>query len=86
MVRHREVHILDFIKAHEGNQNFLSGDPTKIHWAKFDMIGKFIKYINQYQVQCKNAAEYNFAERPDIRKLMEHPVMDSDVRVALSYR
>jgi hypothetical protein len=81
----REVHMSDLIRAHEGNADSHPDHPNKIHWGKFNMIGKFVNSTTQCQVQCRNAPEYNFPERPYIRKLMEHPVMDSEVCVVLGH-
>lgn len=72
----------DLIRAHEGNADSNPDYPNKIHWGKFNMMGKFISSTTQCQDQCRNAVEYNFPERPHIRKLMEHPVMTSEVRVS----
>jgi hypothetical protein len=75
-----EVHISDLIRAHEGNADSHPDHPNKIHWGKFNMIGKFVNSTTQCQVQCTNAPEYDFPERPYIRKLMEHPVMNSEMQ------
>lgn len=78
--RSREVHVSDLIRAHEGNPDSHPTDPTKIHWAKFNMIGKFIHTTTQYQQQCRSSEDYLFPERPEIRDLlMRECVMDPDV-------
>ncbi|KAG6911950.1 hypothetical protein DXG01_000198 [Tephrocybe rancida] len=71
-----EVHMSDLIKAHEGNGDFHSSDPNKIHWGKFNMMGKFISSTVQCQAQCKTAADYSFTERAHIRELLGRPVMN----------
>ncbi|KNZ79563.1 Ras guanine nucleotide exchange factor P [Termitomyces sp. J132] len=70
-----EVHMSDLIKAHEGNGDFHSSDHTKIHWGKFNMMGKFISSTAQCQAQCRTAADYNFTERTHIKELLLKPVM-----------
>lgn len=70
----------DLIRAHEGNPDSHPTDPTKIHWAKFNMIGKFIHTTTQYQQQCRSSDDYLFPERPEIRDLlMRECVMDPEV-------
>lgn len=76
----REVHLLDLIRAHEGNQDYNATDPNLIHWAKYNMIGKFIAGTMQSQDQCRNSGEYHFVERPHIRDLLlKECVMDLEV-------
>ncbi|KAG6879284.1 hypothetical protein C0992_003888 [Termitomyces sp. T32_za158] len=70
-----EVHMSDLIKAHEGNGDLNSSDATKIHWGKFNMMGRFISSTAQCQAQCRTGADYNFAERNHIRELLLKPVM-----------
>jgi len=65
-----EVHLLDLIRAHEGNHDYNANDPSKIHWAKYNMIGKFIAGTMQSQEQCRTSGEYSFIERPHIRDLL----------------
>lgn len=55
---HREVHMSDLIKAHEGNNESNSQHPGKIHWGKFNMMGKFISSTTQCQTRCKQSTEY----------------------------
>lgn len=82
----REVHISDLIRAHEGNPDNHPTDPTKIHWAKFNMIGKFIHTTTIYQTQCRTSEDYAFPERPNIRDLlMKECVMDPEVSLPCSF-
>lgn len=55
---HREVHMSDLIKAHEGNNESNSQHPGKIHWGKFNMMGKFISSTTQCQTRCRLSTEY----------------------------
>ncbi|KAJ3928633.1 MAG: ras guanine nucleotide exchange factor domain-containing protein [Lentinula lateritia] len=64
-----EVHMSDLIRAHEANDDVKSGDPTKIHWGKFNMMGRFITSTTQCQAQCRSATDYNFPERQHIGNL-----------------
>jgi len=76
-----EVHLLDLIRAHEGNQDYNSTDPNLIHWAKYNMIGKFIAGTMQSQDQCRNSGEYHFVEQPHIRDLLlKECVMDLEMQ------
>jgi len=64
-----EVHMSDLIKAHEGNQESHPDHPGKIHWGKFNMMGKFINSTTQCQVRCKTSAEYrNLANNESVLK------------------
>jgi hypothetical protein len=60
----------DLIRAHEANDDFKSGDPTKIHWGKFNMIGRFVTSTTQCQAQCRATTDYNFPERQHISNLL----------------
>lgn len=65
-----EVHISDLIRAHEGNPDFSPTEPNKIHWGKFNMLGRFIQTTMQCQIQCQTTSDYNFPERHKIRDLV----------------
>lgn len=69
----REVHMSDLIRAHEGNKENNSDHPGKIHWGKFNMIGKFVSSTTQCQVQCRNSSDYNFIPREHIRRWIAQP-------------
>jgi len=76
-----EVHMSDLIKAHEGNGDINEADPTKIHWGKFNMMGRFITNILQCQAQCRNSNDYDFPERPNIAELfIRRPVMSIEMQ------
>jgi hypothetical protein len=78
-----EVHIIDLIKSHEGNPDVSPVDPTKIHWAKWNMIAKFIDTVTAYQHRCRTLGEYNFQENQSISELWEkHYLMDEDVCIS----
>ncbi|KAG5635097.1 hypothetical protein H0H81_012453 [Sphagnurus paluster] len=74
-----EVHMSDLIRAHEGNGDFNSSDPTKIHWGKFNMMGRFISSTAQCQSRCRTVTDYKFEPRPNIKELLERPVMNDQV-------
>ncbi|THV04927.1 ras GEF [Dendrothele bispora CBS 962.96] len=65
-----EVHMSDLIRAHEANDDFQSSDRTKIHWAKFNMMGRFITSTTQCQAQCRSTTDYDFIERKYISNLI----------------
>ncbi|KAG6842636.1 hypothetical protein C0991_000163, partial [Blastosporella zonata] len=75
-----EVHMSDLIKAHEGNGEFHTSDASKIHWGKFNMMGKFISGTAQCQAQCRTAADYNFTERRHISELLQRNVMNDQMQ------
>ena len=76
----REIHTSDLIRADVGNKDFQDDDPTKIHWEKFNMIGRFIDSISQCQNSCReiNSREdmaqenkgYTDQEDPKVRDLL----------------
>lgn len=73
----------DLIRAHEGNPDFHDDDPEKIHWAKFNMMGRFIDVVTQCQRVCRESGAFNFPDRPPVWNLLmfkeqEH-LMDEDV-------
>lgn len=73
----------DLFRAHEGNSDVKEEDSSKIHWAKFDMIGKFVHSTAEYQMQCRISGDYNFRENPNVGELLRTPPMDEDVRISL---
>lgn len=83
----REIHLSDLIRAHEGNTDYHDDDPTKIHWAKFNMMAKFIDVIAQCQEGCHTTKEpaYSRPERytPPEYLLFDKSelIMDVDVSV-----
>ncbi len=80
---HREIHLSDLIRAHEGNPDFHDEDPNKIHWAKFNMMGRFIDAITQCQAGCRETGSFDFEPRTLVRQqlLLDHPqyLMDEEV-------
>lgn len=70
----------DLIRANEGNDDINEADPTKIHWGKFNMMGRFVDTTTQCQVQCRNSSDYDFLERPVVAELLtRRPVMNLEV-------
>ncbi|KAJ7225494.1 ras guanine nucleotide exchange factor domain-containing protein [Mycena pura] len=65
-----EVHLSDLIRAHEANEDVNPSDPTKIHWGKFNMMGRFISSTTQCQAQCRAVSDYNFPSRPQIADML----------------
>ncbi|RPD82566.1 ras GEF [Lentinus tigrinus ALCF2SS1-7] len=86
-----EIHLSDLIRAHEGNPDYHDDDPTKIHWAKFNMMARFIDTIVQCQKGCRESSEYDrFPDRVEVRRLFlihqEDMLMDYEMqrsRIAL---
>lgn len=78
-----EVHISDLIRAHEGNPDFSPSEPNKIHWGKFNMLGRFIQTTMQCQIQCQTTSDYNFLERHKIRDLVfSESIMSEGMQVS----
>ncbi|KAI0271372.1 ras guanine nucleotide exchange factor domain-containing protein [Gloeopeniophorella convolvens] len=78
-----EVHLSDLIRAHVGNGDFHADDPTKIHWAKFNMMGRFVHLIKHYQTRCRDADDDHLVEdRPDIIAVLSVTVMDSEMQLS----
>lgn len=75
----------DLIRAHEGNVDTNSEFPTKVHWGKYNMMGRFITTTRHCQAQCVNSTEYEFPERRAITELFfKRPVMTLEVGIILS--
>ncbi|KAL1670370.1 ras guanine nucleotide exchange factor domain-containing protein [Schizophyllum commune] len=72
-----EVHISDLIRANEGNPDYFQSDPSKIHWGKFNMMGRFVSQTTQYRTQCQSSADYNFPRREHIEQLLNTPFLMS---------
>ncbi|KAF5390357.1 hypothetical protein D9757_002906 [Collybiopsis confluens] len=76
-----EVHMSDLIRAHEANDDVKAGDSTKIHWGKFNMMGRFITSTTQCQAQCRATTDYDFPERAHIHLLLRTKyVMDVEMQ------
>lgn len=76
-----EVHMSDLIRANEGNDDINEADPSKIHWGKFNMMGRFVDTTSQCQVQCQNSSDYEFPERSAIAELLlRRPVMSIEMQ------
>ena len=79
-----EIHLSDLIRAHEGNSDYHDDDPNKIHWAKFNMMARFIDAITHCQRGCHESGEYEYPPRENICKLLlflnEDLLMDTEVR------
>jgi len=57
----REVHMSDLIRAHEGNAETNPDYPNKIHWGKFNMIGKL--FIAPPFVKCSAEVHKSITSR-----------------------
>ena len=76
----------DLIRAQEGNGDTNEAYPSKIHWAKFNMMGRFIASTLQCQAQCRNSNDYDFPKRMAIAELfVKIPVMSTEVCLSISY-
>ncbi|KAG1750012.1 ras guanine nucleotide exchange factor domain-containing protein [Suillus paluster] len=78
-----EVHMSDLIRAHEGNPNLHPDDPTKIHWGKFNMFGRFIQTTTHCQIQCQTNPDYCLPARERILKVVFNEfVMSEDMQTS----
>ncbi|KZV77736.1 ras GEF [Peniophora sp. CONT] len=79
-----EVHVLDLIRAQEGNKDWNSDDASKVHWAKFSMMGRFILATAEQQARCRDLPDYAFRdgrEHAHVRSLlMRECLMDPDMQ------
>jgi hypothetical protein len=50
------VHSSDILKAHTNNVDTDASDPSKIHWAKWNLIAKFVFELVQLQDTSRAAA------------------------------
>ncbi|KAF7320321.1 Ras guanyl-nucleotide exchange factor [Mycena kentingensis (nom. inval.)] len=73
-----EVHMSDLIRAHEANDDINPSDPSKIHWGKFNMMGRFINSTTQCQAQCRAANDYNFPQKEHITDMLLSTSLMSD--------
>ncbi|KAJ6610889.1 ras guanine nucleotide exchange factor domain-containing protein [Mycena sp. CBHHK59/15] len=73
-----EVHMSDLIRAHEANDDVNPTDSNKIHWGKFNMMGRFINSTTQCQAQCRAANDYNFPLRQPIVDMLLSPFVMND--------
>lgn len=58
-----EVHASDILKAHEGNVNHDPNNPAKIHWAKWNMIARFIHELVQLQEKARRDRKPDFDDQ-----------------------
>ncbi|KAH9937673.1 ras guanine nucleotide exchange factor domain-containing protein [Fomitopsis serialis] len=58
-----EIHLSDLIRADEGNPDYQDDDPTKIHWAKFNMMARFVDVITQCQEGCRASEQFRDVEK-----------------------
>ena len=68
----------DLIRAHEANDDINPSDPTKIHWGKFNMMGRFINSTTQCQAQCRAVNDYAFPQRGNITEMLVAQCLMSD--------
>ena len=82
----REVHLSDLIRAHVGNGDFHPEDPSKIHWAKFNMMGRFVHLVKKYQVRCRDEEDgYLYEERPELQGILNVTIMHNEVSLYILY-
>jgi hypothetical protein len=74
------------VKTDGGNSDSHPDDPDKIHWGKYDVMGKIIAMLSQCQATCRETEKYNFPHRLHIWSLVVgNTVMDHQVwRLPLS--
>ncbi|KAH8988952.1 ras GEF, partial [Lactarius akahatsu] len=78
-----EVHLSDLIRAHVGNGDFHPEDPSKIHWAKFNMMGRFVHLVKKYQLRCRGVEDgYSFEERPELQGILNVTIMHNEMQLS----
>jgi len=75
-----EIHLSDLLRTHEGNPDLHKEDPKKIHWGKFNLLGKCIGETRRCQTQCVEANGYNFPEHHYIGELLRVQTMDAEMQ------
>lgn len=68
----------DLIRAHEANDDVNPSDPAKIHWGKFNMMGRFINSTTQCQAQCRAVGDYHFPARQHIKDMLSASCIMND--------
>jgi hypothetical protein len=78
-----EVHLSDLIRAHVGNGDFHPEDSSKIHWAKFNMMGRFVHLVKKYQMRCRDAEDgYLIEERPELQGILNVTIMHNEMQLS----
>ncbi|KAH8120383.1 ras GEF [Phellopilus nigrolimitatus] len=75
-----EVHTSDLHRANEGNPDTKPDDHSKINWAKYNMIGRFVATTTALQERCRGPNGYRLEENKYIGQLFDVPVMDYDMQ------
>ncbi|KAI9435016.1 ras GEF [Lactarius psammicola] len=76
-----EVHLSDLIRAHIGNGDFHPEDSSKIHWAKFNMMGRFVHLVKHYQLRCCGVG-YSFEERLELQGILNVTIMHNEMQLS----
>lgn len=77
----REVHTSDLRRANEGNPDVNIEDTSKINWAKYSMIGRFVDTTTQLQQRCRGPGGYSLVENTMLSYLFDITPMSYEVRI-----
>jgi hypothetical protein len=73
-----EVHSSDILRAHTNNIDSDDSDSSKIHWAKWNLIAKFIFEMVHFQDLSRDALEQGHhlrVSRPSIAHMWREAVL-----------
>ncbi|CUA76706.1 Ras guanine nucleotide exchange factor K [Rhizoctonia solani] len=66
------IHTSDLVRV-MSNRDYKDGDPTLIHWGKFQIIAKIVHQMIELQGRLRATDNYNFPVRPDVATLLNDP-------------
>jgi hypothetical protein len=76
-----EIHMSDLLRTQEGNRDVHEQYPQLIHWAKFNLMAKFVDTVVECQDKCRRERAYAFPTRQRILELLLcDELMDQEVR------
>ncbi|KAG8734143.1 hypothetical protein FRC11_010888 [Ceratobasidium sp. 423] len=71
------IHTSDLVRV-MSNRDYKEGDPTLIHWGKFQIIAKIVNQMIELQGRLRTTDNYNFPARPDLASLLNDPKTMTD--------
>jgi len=75
-----EVHTSDLRRANEGNPDLNDEDPSKINWAKYSMIGRFVDTTTLLQQRCRGPGGYSLMENKLLSSLFDATPMSYEMQ------
>ncbi|KAJ1311462.1 hypothetical protein OPQ81_009951 [Rhizoctonia solani] len=79
------IHTSDLVRV-MSNRDYKEGDPTLIHWGKFQIIAKIVNQMVELQGRLRVTDNYSFPARPEIASLLNDPkTMTEDMIVQKTF-